>query len=372
MPSDDDTEVKSDENNREKFQKEKPSGSQLTRSQPPSSQPSGIQSSDSQSSGLTFSQVEEAIINAHKSVNVPHHIPYHTIQPFLPGSSFRAYEDRLKQYFIVNDVKDEQKVPLFITISGGEIYETLSSFTTPDLPSQKSFNELMKLLNDHFSPRLNKRSERAKFHRLYQHNGENVKEFSIRLQKAAQTCNFGDFLDKDPTKEALKFKRWALDEQLTDQFIVGLHAEKTRQVLINNDPKDYQSCFQLAVNMEMSDRESKQFSSHYVNQICRQKSSPQSSPQSSSPRFIRRFSSKSTLKRSNSLPALSEKHGGFRNCPHCKWKHDPTNCPAKKWTCYSCQKVGHTSRVCTAGKPKIQSISSISSEAPPHDMTECT
>lgn len=95
---------------------------------------------------------------------------------------------------------------LFITISEGEIYETLSSLTTPAFPV-KSFSELMSLLNDHFSKRLKKIRERAKFHRLYQHNGKNGKELSIRLQKAAQSCKFKDFLEQDSTKDALKYKR---------------------------------------------------------------------------------------------------------------------------------------------------------------------
>lgn len=87
----------------------------------------------------------------------------------------------------------------------------MSSLITPDLPRQKSFKELMSLLNDHFSPNLNKRSEIAKFHRIFQNSGETVKEFSIRHQKSAQSCKFGNFLEKDKTKEALKFQRWALD-----------------------------------------------------------------------------------------------------------------------------------------------------------------
>lgn len=263
----------------------------------------------SNTGGLTISQMEQAIKNAQHS----YHVPYHTIQPFLPGTNFKAYEDRLTQYFIVNDVKEESKVPLFITIVGGEIYETLSSLTTPDLPSQRKFSELMTLLNDHFSPKLNKRSERAKFHRMFQNNGETVKEFSIRLQKAAQSCKFGDFLEKDTSKQALKFTRWALDEQLTDQFIVGVHSEKCRQVLINNDPKDYQSCYELAVNMEMADRESKHFSHSHVNNIKsrlgkhQSSSSHQQSSHKPSHKSRIQPSFKSQHSRSRSLPTTSEK-----------------------------------------------------------------
>lgn len=43
------------------------------------------------------------------------------------------------------------------------------------------------------------------------------------------------------------------------------------------------------------------------------------------------------------------------------------NLKLTKLTCYNCQKIGHTTRVCTAAKSKIQSISSIS-EAPTHEV----
>lgn len=285
------------------------------------------------------------IVPKDNQVSVPFHsAPYHTIQPFLPGANFKAYEDRLKQYFIVHQVREDQKVPLFITIAGGEVYEILASLTTPDLPSSKSFTEIMSLLTGHFSPKLNKRSERAKFHRIFQNSGEPVKEFSIRLQKAAQTCHFGDFLQKDDSGKAMKFQRWALDEQLSDQFIIGVNSEKIRQVLINNDPKDYQACFQLAVNMEMSEKESKKYNQHTHGQVF----------------TITNHHAKSKgFKRSKSQPSRSNQTANtFKKCPHCARKHNPDNCPAKAWQCFICQKLGHTSKVCRQSK-NVHSIRSV-------------
>lgn len=246
-----------------------------------------------------------------------HGMSYHTIQPFLPGANFKAYQDRLEQYYIVNQVNETQKVPLFITISGGEVYEILASLTTPDLPSTKSFSVIMSLLNEHFSPKLNKRSERAKFHRIFQHSGETVKEFSIRLQKAAQTCTFGDFLLKDKSGNALQFQRWALDEQLTDQFIIGLSAEKIRQSLINNDPKDYQSCFQLAVNMEMAERESRKIPNQVFSITNRRSVKVKSS----------------SFKRSRSLPSVNPSAAPLlTKCPHCARKHNYSETNRKRFS----------------------------------------
>ena len=42
------------------------------------------------------------------------------MEPFIPGGNFEAYEDRMKQFFLVNNVKDEAKTPLLITIIGAD------------------------------------------------------------------------------------------------------------------------------------------------------------------------------------------------------------------------------------------------------------
>lgn len=55
------------------------------------------------------------------------------------------------------------------------------------------------------------------------------------MRQVAQTCMYGEYLDKDTSGQSSQFKRWALDDQLNDQFIIGIRAERTRQTLINND-----------------------------------------------------------------------------------------------------------------------------------------
>lgn len=68
-----------------------------------------------------------------------------TINAFQPGENFRSYEDRLRQYFKVYAVEEDNEVPVFITIVGSEVFEILMSLTISDLPSTKSFEELMKI-----------------------------------------------------------------------------------------------------------------------------------------------------------------------------------------------------------------------------------
>jgi hypothetical protein len=60
-----------------------------------------------------------------------------SIEPFVPGSNFKGYEDRVNQFFLVNNVKSSDK-----TIMGNSMYELLMSLTMPELPSKKSFESL--------------------------------------------------------------------------------------------------------------------------------------------------------------------------------------------------------------------------------------
>ncbi|CAH0726904.1 unnamed protein product, partial [Brenthis ino] len=56
--------------------------------------------------------------------------------------NWRLYVERLEQYFIVNKIASELKVPTLITVVGLECYELLVDLCTPDKPSSKTFEQL--------------------------------------------------------------------------------------------------------------------------------------------------------------------------------------------------------------------------------------
>lgn len=106
------------------------------------------------------------------------------------------------------------------------------SLTGLEYPSEKTFDELISLLRQHFVPKINQSSERAKFCRIFQESGESITEYSIRLQSAAKNCKFGEYLEKAELNTNLaKLKRWALEDHLKDQFVIGVKSDKIRQVL---------------------------------------------------------------------------------------------------------------------------------------------
>lgn len=209
------------------------------------------------------------------------------IEPFVAGSNFESYEDRVCEFLKANDVKDEErKASIFISIMGQEIYDILKNLTLPDKPSSKSFDELRGILRKHFAPDKNKRAERYKFNKAIQQPGETISEFIVRLKSLAQTCRFGEF--KVPLKVVEKaenkaketevvvdgkdvvsnYKLLILDEALTDRFIVGLNNSKIQLRLLNKDDLTFEECCLMALNMELSEKESQAIQpSSFVNKV---------------------------------------------------------------------------------------------------------
>lgn len=91
----------------------------------------------------------------------------------------------------------------------------------------------MKLLREHFEPKIHKRSERYKFYKIKQEVGESISDFIMRLKTAARTCKFGNFWDADA--EQAKFNQTALDEALTDKFITSVIDGELQQRLLKDE-----------------------------------------------------------------------------------------------------------------------------------------
>lgn len=165
-----------------------------------------------------------------------------TIEPFLPGQDFDSYEDRLSSFFLINGITEETRVPYFVSIMGAEMYQILKSLTMPVTPSLKKYDELIKILKEHFTPKVSKRVERFKFYKARQEEGEAISEFIIRLKSLAQTCKFETYLD----------------DALADAFIPGLRKEAWQQAILNKDEDiKFSECCTVALNLEMAEKETR-------------------------------------------------------------------------------------------------------------------
>lgn len=156
----------------------------------------------------------------------------------IRSDNWRLYVERLEQYFIVNNIKEELKVPTLITVIGADCYELLVDLCTPDKPSSKSFVDLTKVLEKHLQPKPSILAERYKFRHRKQNCDETVSDYVAVLKKMSKTC---------------EFKTW-LEESLRDQFVCGIRCETIRQRLFTEDDLDFARAYYLAVSMETAEK----------------------------------------------------------------------------------------------------------------------
>ncbi|CAH0725617.1 unnamed protein product, partial [Brenthis ino] len=140
-------------------------------------------------------------------------MPIGKLEPFdLNSKQWPAYIRRVKQYIILNEIKDELQVPLLITVVGETTYSLMCGLCSPTYPESRSFVDLVKLVSDHLQPQRFEIAERHVFRLRRQRVGEPLSEYLQNLKHLATTCNFGTMLE----------------ENLRDQFVSGLVNEAMR------------------------------------------------------------------------------------------------------------------------------------------------
>lgn len=114
-----------------------------------------------------------------------------SINEFSRSDNWTLWHERLEQFFLANDVKDEKKAALFLTLIGKEGYAILRNLCAPDLPSSKNYIELASIMKSHMDPKPNVMLERYKFKQCRQDGNEEIKEYVQKLKMASTYCEFG-------------------------------------------------------------------------------------------------------------------------------------------------------------------------------------
>lgn len=108
--------------------------------------------------------------------------------------TFDSYLERFEHFVSANDIAQEKKLSVFLTVIGAEAYEVLKNLVVPSLPGEKTFDEVKVLLKNHYSPPISIIAERCRFNRRVQLEHESVEDFIIEIKHLARKCDFGSFL----------------------------------------------------------------------------------------------------------------------------------------------------------------------------------
>ena len=224
---------------------------------------------------------------------------YGRIEDFKFENNFEEYIERLEQYFDANETEDADKQrSIFLTVCGEKTYSLLRNLCAPDKPNTKSFDELKTTLTAHLKPKPLIIAERYRFHDRKQESHENVRDYLANLRKLADTCDFKGFLE----------------EALRDRFVCGLYSKTIQRKLLSESELTLKKAFEIAVGMEVAERESNEFRSEV---------------------------------QYKSAGSTTHKVTDNFECYRCgKTGHRPDSCYYKNSKCHKCKEIGHLSRKC--------------------------
>ena len=103
-----------------------------------------------------------------------------------------SYSERMKFYFIANDVEDAAKKRAILLCSGGaKLHKLLKSLIKGDLEA-KSFEELTEALTAYFAPEPSIIVKRFQFNCRVRKQGESIAQYVAALRELAEKCGYGE------------------------------------------------------------------------------------------------------------------------------------------------------------------------------------
>lgn len=244
-------------------------------------------------------------------------MPIGKVESFDMGSqNWDTYIRRVKQFMELNDIEQRLHVATLVTLVGSECYDLMCDLCAPDLPEEKDFDILVKLVKDHLEPERSEIAERHIFRQRKQQNNESIRSYLQSLKHLAKTCNFGI----------------TLEINLRDQFVSGLYSEEMRSRLFAEKDIDYKRAVELASALEAADRHAMAAGG-----------TGGSSQAASESEGMHRVGG-----------ARAEARCACRRCG--KLGHAEGRCRYKHYTCDSCGEKGHLKSMCRnrKGNQKIE------------------
>ncbi|XP_076038422.1 uncharacterized protein LOC143023696 [Oratosquilla oratoria] len=119
------------------------------------------------------------------------------IGPFNPEElPFDVYLALFEAHVATQYITDagKKKNQLFVSI-GTKMFGILANLTAPDMPTTKTYDELIELMKNHFITKPSYHRSLCSFQQRRKIEKENVKELYADLKRLAKDCNFGTMFD---------------------------------------------------------------------------------------------------------------------------------------------------------------------------------
>ncbi|XP_053689881.1 uncharacterized protein K02A2.6-like [Sabethes cyaneus] len=142
-----------------------------------------------------------------------------TIDPYVFGTSFSNYVERLEYFFSCNDIPQDKKKDIFMSFSGMHVFEELKLLYPGIELRTLTYEAITKKLKERFDKIESDTILRHKFRSRKQGATETGENFILAVKLLAEQCDFGEFRDS-----AIK-----------DQLIYGIYDKKLQKDILEID-----------------------------------------------------------------------------------------------------------------------------------------
>ncbi|XP_037968245.2 uncharacterized protein LOC119694332 [Plutella xylostella] len=135
------------------------------------------------------------------------------------SQDWKIFKSRLEQFVKLNKIEAGDKSAVLLTHLSDEAYRLARNLVYPSELEATTYENLVKKLDDHFTPKRSSFADRAKFYGASKGDGESVETWAARLRGLAVYCDFGS----------------ELDTLLRDKFVLGMNDGPERDRLFEMD-----------------------------------------------------------------------------------------------------------------------------------------
>ena len=167
------------------------------------------------------------------------------IQEFQPDNeNFSSYIERVQLFFTANDIAEDKKIAVLLSMVGSKNYSLLRSLVAPRTPKDLSFDELVSTLRQHFLAETGNNSGTVPFSQALSSCWRIHSRLSCRTAKAHSIyCEFGAFLE----------------QALRDRLVCGIHSEGIQKRLLAEADLTLATAVKIAQGMETAENNSRAF-----------------------------------------------------------------------------------------------------------------
>ena len=105
------------------------------------------------------------------------------------------YVERLNFFFLGNEIVDDGKKRVFLSVVGPTTFKLLRNLLHPAKPGEQILTALIEVLTEHYKPIPSEIVQCFRFYSRFRKPSESIAIFVIEFRALSENCNFGTTLE---------------------------------------------------------------------------------------------------------------------------------------------------------------------------------